>query len=68
MNIWGEARAGSELCTDREEQFEMDREPTLDRNWRVRGGKSQKRKRLKKDPGKKIKKKKKGPMMVARVG
>ncbi|XP_011288864.2 general transcription factor 3C polypeptide 1 isoform X2 [Felis catus] len=59
LNIWGEARAGSELCTDREEQFEMDREPTLDRNWRVRGGKSQKRKRLKKDPGKKIKKKKK---------
>lgn len=32
----------------------------LDRNQRVRGGKSQKRKRLKKDPGKKIKRKKKG--------
>ncbi|XP_029801952.1 general transcription factor 3C polypeptide 1 [Suricata suricatta] len=60
LSIWGgEARAGSQLCADREEQFEMDREPTLDRNWRVRGGKSQKRKRLKKDPGKKIKKKKK---------
>ncbi|XP_077616584.1 general transcription factor 3C polypeptide 1 isoform X1 [Crocuta crocuta] len=59
LNIWGEARAGPPLCADREEQFEMDREPTLDRNWRVRGGKSQKRKRLKKDPGKKIKKKKK---------
>uniref|UniRef100_A0A8C9DDC2 Ral transcription factor IIIC subunit 1 n=1 Tax=Prolemur simus TaxID=1328070 RepID=A0A8C9DDC2_PROSS len=60
LNIWGEARAGSELCTDREEQFEVDREPTLDRNRRVRGGKSQRRKRLKKDPGKKIKRKRKG--------
>ncbi|XP_010989212.2 general transcription factor 3C polypeptide 1 isoform X1 [Camelus dromedarius] len=59
LSIWGEARTGSELCADREEQFEVDREPTLDRNRRVRGGKSQKRKRLKKDPGKKIKRKKK---------
>lgn len=60
MNIWGEARAGAELCADRDEQCEADREPTLDRNRRVRGGKSQKRKRLKKDPGKKTKRKKKG--------
>lgn len=60
MNIWGEARAGSELCVDMDEQFEIDQEPMLDRNQRVRGGKSQKRKRLKKDPGKKIKRKKKG--------
>lgn len=59
LNIWGEARAGAELCADRDEQCEMDREPTLDRNRRVRGGKSQKRKRLKKDPGKKTKRKKK---------
>ncbi|XP_054438758.1 general transcription factor 3C polypeptide 1 [Pteronotus mesoamericanus] len=59
LTIWGEARAGSELCVDRDEQFEIDQEPTLDRNQRVRGGKSQKRKRLKKDPGKKIKRKKK---------
>ncbi|XP_076997566.1 general transcription factor 3C polypeptide 1 isoform X2 [Tamandua tetradactyla] len=59
LNIWGETRAASELCADREEQFEIDKEPTLDRNRRVRGGKSQKRKRLKKDPGKKIKRKKK---------
>lgn len=64
MSIWGEARTGSELCADREEQFEVDREPTLDRNRRVRGGKSQKRKRLKKDPGKKIKRKKKGFVMI----
>ncbi|PNI23959.1 GTF3C1 isoform 9 [Pan troglodytes] len=60
LNIWGEARVGSELCAGWEEQFEVDREPSLDRNRRVRGGKSQKRKRLKKDPGKKIKRKKKG--------
>nr|XP_019610233.1 PREDICTED: general transcription factor 3C polypeptide 1 isoform X2 [Rhinolophus sinicus] len=60
LNMWGEARAGAELCADRDEQCEVDREPTLDRNRRVRGGKSQKRKRLKKDPGKKTKRKKKG--------
>ncbi|XP_074178864.1 general transcription factor 3C polypeptide 1 isoform X1 [Rhinolophus sinicus] len=59
LNMWGEARAGAELCADRDEQCEIDREPTLDRNRRVRGGKSQKRKRLKKDPGKKTKRKKK---------
>uniref|UniRef100_A0A8C0KFE9 Ral transcription factor IIIC subunit 1 n=1 Tax=Canis lupus dingo TaxID=286419 RepID=A0A8C0KFE9_CANLU len=60
LNIWGEARPGSELCADWEEQFEIGQEPTLDRNRRVRGGRSQKRKRLRKDLGKKIKKKKKG--------
>lgn len=54
----------SELCADRDEQFEVDKEPTLDRNRRVRGGKSQKRKRLKKDPGKKIKRKKKGYVVI----
>ncbi|XP_036268902.1 general transcription factor 3C polypeptide 1 isoform X1 [Pipistrellus kuhlii] len=59
LDIWGEARAGSELCVDQDEQFEIDQEPMLDRNQRVRGGKNQKRKRLKKDPGKKMKRKKK---------
>lgn len=59
LSIWGEARAGSELRVDRDEQFEVDQEPMLNRNQRVRGGKSQKRKRLKKDPGKKTKRKKK---------
>ncbi|KAM5197952.1 general transcription factor 3C polypeptide 1 isoform 1-T1 [Hipposideros larvatus] len=59
LSIWGEARAGAELCADRDEQCEVDREPTLDRNRRVRGGRSQKRKRLKKDPAKKTKRKKK---------
>ena len=64
MNIWGEARPGSELCADWEEEFEIGQEPTLDRNRRVRGGRSQKRKRLRKDLGKKIKKKKKGFVMI----
>ncbi|XP_047388879.1 general transcription factor 3C polypeptide 1 isoform X3 [Sciurus carolinensis] len=60
LALWGEAKAGAELCADREEQFEVDREPTLGRSRRVRGGRSQKRKRLKKEPGKKIKRRKKG--------
>lgn len=68
MNIWGEARTESELCADGDEQFEIDQEPLLNRNQRVRGGKSQKRKRLKKDPGKKMKRKKKGYMMIICVG
>uniref|UniRef100_A0A8D1VDV0 General transcription factor 3C polypeptide 1 n=1 Tax=Sus scrofa TaxID=9823 RepID=A0A8D1VDV0_PIG len=59
LNLWGEARAGLELRADREEQVEVDREPTLDRNQRVKGGKSQKRKQVKKDPEKKTKRKKK---------
>lgn len=67
LNIWGEARVGAGLCADQEEQFEMDREPTLDRNRRVRGGRSQKRKRLKKDPGKKIKRKRKGFVILVCV-
>ena len=65
MNLWGEARAGLELRADREEQVEVDREPTLDRNQRVKGGKSQKRKQVKKDPEKKTKRKKKGSVAMA---
>lgn len=38
----------------------MDREPTLGRSRRVRGGRSQKRKRLKKEPGKRTKRRRKG--------
>nr|XP_027804403.2 general transcription factor 3C polypeptide 1 isoform X1 [Marmota flaviventris] len=60
LALWGEARAGTELCADREEQFEVDREPTLGRSRRVRGGRSQKRKRLKKEPGKRTKRRRKG--------
>ncbi|XP_054549762.1 general transcription factor 3C polypeptide 1 isoform X2 [Talpa occidentalis] len=59
LNIWGEAGAGAELCADRAEQLNLEQEPLLDRNLRVRGGKNQKRKRLKKDPAKKNKRKKK---------
>ncbi|XP_008564836.1 PREDICTED: general transcription factor 3C polypeptide 1 [Galeopterus variegatus] len=66
LNIWGRARAGSELCANREEQVEVDREPTLDRSRRVRGGKGQKRKRLRKEPGKKTKRKKKEELTEAK--
>ncbi|XP_006148317.1 general transcription factor 3C polypeptide 1 isoform X1 [Tupaia chinensis] len=59
LNLWGETREGSELCADIEEQCEVDQESTLDRNERVKGGKSQKRKRLKKEPENKMKRKKK---------
>lgn len=67
LTVWGDARAGSGLCADRDEHIEVEREPTLERNQKVKGGKSQKRKRLKKDPGKKIKRKKKGLAMIVCV-
>lgn len=56
----GEAKVGSESLFQKEECIEITKEPTQDRTKRVRGGKSQKRKRLRKDVGKKAKKKKKG--------
>ncbi|KAM6379236.1 general transcription factor 3C polypeptide 1 isoform 2-T2 [Pluvialis apricaria] len=59
INILGEAKVGSESLVQKEECIEISTEPTQDRTKRVRGGKSQKRKRLRKDSGKKIKKKKK---------
>ncbi|NXN20580.1 TF3C1 factor, partial [Nycticryphes semicollaris] len=59
INILGEAKVGSELLVQKEECVEISTEPTQDRTKRVRGGKSQKRKRLRKDTGKKTKKKKK---------
>lgn len=51
---------GSESLVQKEECIEISKEPNQDRTKRVRGGKSQKRKRLRKDVGKKTKKKKKG--------
>ncbi|XP_054069149.1 general transcription factor 3C polypeptide 1 isoform X2 [Rissa tridactyla] len=59
INILGEAKVGSESLVQKEECIEISTEPTQDRTKRVRGGKSQKRKRLRKDIGKKTKKKKK---------
>ncbi|KFO63271.1 General transcription factor 3C polypeptide 1, partial [Corvus brachyrhynchos] len=59
INILGEAKVGSESLIHKEEYIEISKEPTQDRTKRVRGGKSQKRKRLRKDVGKKTKKKKK---------
>ncbi|NXX39048.1 TF3C1 factor, partial [Tricholaema leucomelas] len=60
INILGEPKVGSESPVQREECVEITKEPTQDRTKRVRGGKSQKRKRLRKDTGKKTRKKKKG--------
>ncbi|KFM01009.1 General transcription factor 3C polypeptide 1, partial [Aptenodytes forsteri] len=59
INILGEGKVGSESPVQKEECFEISKEPSQDRTKRVRGGKSQKRKRLRKDIGKKTKKKKK---------
>ncbi|NWW83533.1 TF3C1 factor, partial [Climacteris rufus] len=59
INILGKAKVGAESFFQKEECIEISKEPTQDRTKRVRGGKSQKRKRLKKDVGKKTKKKKK---------
>ncbi|KAH0503001.1 General transcription factor 3C polypeptide 1 [Microtus ochrogaster] len=60
LPLWSEGRADAELCADKEEQFELDREPTAGRNRKVRGGKNQKRKRLKKEPIRKIKRRRRG--------
>lgn len=60
LPFWSEGKTDAELCADKEEQFEMDREPTPGRNRKVRGGKSQKRKRLKKEPIKKTKRRRRG--------
>ncbi|NXI91835.1 TF3C1 factor, partial [Psophia crepitans] len=59
INILGEEKVGSESFVQKEECVEISKEPTQDRMKRVRGGKSQKRKRLRKDTGKKMRKKKK---------
>uniref|UniRef100_A0A8C3IUX2 Ral transcription factor IIIC subunit 1 n=1 Tax=Chrysemys picta bellii TaxID=8478 RepID=A0A8C3IUX2_CHRPI len=58
INILGDAREGAKSPVQKEECIEIDKEATQNRTKRVRGGKSQKRKRLKKDTGKKTKKKK----------
>lgn len=60
LPLWSEGKADAELCADKEEQFELDREPTPGRNRKVRGGKSQKRKRLKKEPIRKTKRRRRG--------
>uniref|UniRef100_A0A8D0HWB2 Ral transcription factor IIIC subunit 1 n=1 Tax=Sphenodon punctatus TaxID=8508 RepID=A0A8D0HWB2_SPHPU len=58
FNISGGTEVRVDSSSQREECIEIDKETTLDRSTRVQGGKSQKRKRLKKDTGKKPKKKK----------
>ncbi|XP_060116938.1 general transcription factor 3C polypeptide 1 [Heteronotia binoei] len=57
-SLWGEALAGTEPSAQKEDVVEMEKEATLSRSKRVRGGKSQKRRRLKKELGKKTKKRK----------
>ncbi|NWR76120.1 TF3C1 factor, partial [Centropus unirufus] len=64
INILGEAKVGAASLVHKEEYIEISNEPTQDRTKRVRGGKSQKRKRLKKDIGKKAKRKKKEEVSV----
>uniref|UniRef100_A0A8C3LHT2 General transcription factor IIIC subunit 1 n=1 Tax=Chrysolophus pictus TaxID=9089 RepID=A0A8C3LHT2_CHRPC len=59
INILGEPKVGPESVVQKKECIELSQEATQDRNKRVRGGKNQKRKRLKKDTGKATKKKKK---------
>ncbi|XP_005405198.1 PREDICTED: general transcription factor 3C polypeptide 1 [Chinchilla lanigera] len=66
LALWGEARAGSEPAAHREEQFGMEREPTLGRSRRVKGGRNQKRKRLRKDPAKRTKRKRKEELPEAK--
>uniref|UniRef100_A0A8C3RQ57 General transcription factor IIIC subunit 1 n=1 Tax=Chelydra serpentina TaxID=8475 RepID=A0A8C3RQ57_CHESE len=55
---------GAKSHVQKEECIEIDKEATQNRTKRVRGGKSQKRKRLKKDTGKKTKKTKRGKQSV----
>uniref|UniRef100_A0A8C0F3L4 General transcription factor IIIC subunit 1 n=1 Tax=Bubo bubo TaxID=30461 RepID=A0A8C0F3L4_BUBBB len=64
INVLGEAKVESESFIQKEECVEISKEPTEDRTKRVRGGKSQKRKRLRKDVGKKTKRRKKGKYSV----
>ncbi|XP_069726383.1 general transcription factor 3C polypeptide 1 [Phaenicophaeus curvirostris] len=64
INILGEARLGSASLVHKEEYIEISSEPAQDRTKRVRGGKSQKRKKLKKDVGKRAKRKKKEEVSV----
>uniref|UniRef100_A0A8C7DVN8 Ral transcription factor IIIC subunit 1 n=1 Tax=Naja naja TaxID=35670 RepID=A0A8C7DVN8_NAJNA len=55
--LWKESLFTSEPALQRED-LAIEKEANLNRSQRVRGGKSQKRKRLKKDPAKKTKKRK----------
>ncbi|XP_071427563.1 general transcription factor 3C polypeptide 1 isoform X1 [Pithys albifrons albifrons] len=66
INILGEAKVGSESLVQKEECVEISKESTQDRMKRGRGGKNQKRKRLRKDVVKKTKKRKKEEDSVAK--
>nr|XP_044987786.1 general transcription factor 3C polypeptide 1 [Jaculus jaculus] len=66
LPVWAEAKSDTEPSADKEELIEMDHEPTSGRNRKVRGGKSQKRKRLKKEPIRKLKRRRKGELQDAK--
>nr|XP_056722226.1 general transcription factor 3C polypeptide 1 [Euleptes europaea] len=55
---WGEGLLGAEVPAQKEDLVEIEKEAALNRSKRVRGGKSQKRRRPKKELGKKTKKRK----------
>ncbi|XP_015265433.1 PREDICTED: general transcription factor 3C polypeptide 1 [Gekko japonicus] len=55
---WGDPLVGTEPPAGREDLVEIEKEAALNRSKRVKGGKSQKRRRLKKELGKKAKKRK----------
>ncbi|XP_053220047.1 general transcription factor 3C polypeptide 1 isoform X3 [Podarcis raffonei] len=57
-SLWGDGLLGADPAVQKED-LEVESEATLNRSQRVRGGKSQKRKRLKKEPVKKTRKKRK---------
>ncbi|KAM4829869.1 general transcription factor 3C polypeptide 1 [Thomomys bottae] len=62
LPVWGEAKTNMDVYAEREELLQLDQESLLGRNHRVQGGRSQKRRRLKKDPGKRMKRSKKGEL------
>ncbi|XP_054851434.1 general transcription factor 3C polypeptide 1 isoform X2 [Eublepharis macularius] len=56
--LWGETLVGTEPSAQNEDLVEIEKEAVQNRSKRVRGGKSQKRRRLKKELGKKMRKRK----------
>ncbi|XP_069860386.1 general transcription factor 3C polypeptide 1 isoform X1 [Dipodomys merriami] len=62
LPVWGDAKTSMDFYAEREELLQLEQEPLLGRNHRVQGGRSQKRRRLKKDPGKRTKRSKKGEL------
>ncbi|XP_048189267.1 general transcription factor 3C polypeptide 1 isoform X4 [Perognathus longimembris pacificus] len=62
LPVWGDSKTSTEFFAEREELLQLEQEPLLGRTHRVQGGRSQKRRRAKKDPGKRTKRSKKGEL------